>query len=80
MKAQKIESDRSALQAERVTLHRVLAFCADPDTRSGLQRRLAAADASLVQFDGIVRLARPRVDALRDRNLRRLGIATAARR
>jgi len=80
MKAQKIESNRSALQAERVTLHRLLAFCADPDTRSGLERRLAAADGALEQFDGLVRLARPRVDALRDRNLRRLGIATAAPR
>ena len=80
MKAQNILSNQAALQAERLRTHRLLAFCADPATRSDLERRLREIDSDLEQFAGIVKLAAPRVDALRDRNLRRLGIGTAGPR
>jgi len=77
MQDQKLEANRDELQAERARLANLLNFCADPDTRASYTRRIAEIRTDLEQFDAVVRLAQPRTSALRERNLRRLGISAA---
>lgn len=77
MSTENLAATREELLAEKTRLARRLNFCGDPAERAKLERRLREIASKLEQFDGLVRLSKPRAIELRDRNLRRLGITPA---